>query len=90
MSGIWLVIREAATSKKFIVTLAGVISGALLKIGLDLPTEDVAVILSPLVAYIVGQGFADRGKEAAKVTAVAEASRGMATPEEAIEAVKNT
>lgn len=90
MNPIWSVVKEAATSKKFIVTVAGVISGALLKINLDLPTEDVAVVLSPLVAYILGQGWADRGKEAAKVTAVAEASRAMSTPEEAIEAVKNT
>lgn len=90
MNPIWLVVKEAATSKKFIVTLAGVISGALLKIGMDLPTEDVAVVLSPMVAYIIGQGWADRGKEAAKVTAVAEVSKGMSSTDEAIKAVKNT
>lgn len=90
MNPIWSVIKEAATSKKFIVTVAGVIAAAAMKINLELSTEAVATILSPIVAYIIGQGWADSGKEVAKVEAVAEAARGMSTPEEAIEAVKNT
>jgi hypothetical protein len=67
MNGILLMIREAGTSKKFIVTIAGTITAAFLKIGLDIPVEDVAAILAPVIAYLFAQGWADRGKEAAKV-----------------------
>ena len=90
MNGILSVIKEAATSKKFIATVAGAITAAALKIGMDLPTEDVATVLSPILAYIVAQGWADRGKEAAKVVAVADTASRLSSPTEAIDAVKNT
>lgn len=67
MNPIWQVIKEAATSKKFIVTVASVITAAAMKIGLELPTEAVATILAPAIAYILGQGWADTGKEAARI-----------------------
>lgn len=67
MSAIWLVIKEMLTSKKFIMSVASTAAAAALKIGLDLPVEDVAAILSPMIAYLLAQGWADRGKEAAKV-----------------------
>jgi hypothetical protein len=67
MNPIWQVIKEAATSKKFIVTVASVITAAAMKINLELSTEAVATILAPAVAYIIGQGWADAGKEATKV-----------------------
>jgi len=67
LSAFFLLFKEAATSKKFIMAVAGALTGALLKIGLDLPTEDVAAVLSPIIAYIVAQGWADRGAQAAKV-----------------------
>lgn len=90
MNPIWSVIKEFLTSKKFIAAVAGVIIAAASKIGLDLSTETVGLLIAPILTYLISQGWADRNKEAAKVQAVAEASRGMATPEEAIEAVKNT
>lgn len=91
MNGIIAVVKEAATSKKFIATLAGTITAAALKIGLDLPTEDVATVLSPIVIYILAQGWSDRGKEAAKVTAVAEAaSTGGMVTQDTIDTIKNT
>lgn len=65
-------LRELLLSKKFIAAVAGVIVGLAAKKGLAWDTETVAVIISPLVAYVVGQGVADRGKEAAKVSASAE------------------
>ena len=65
---------EMLVSKKFIVAIAGVIVAAAAKIGLDLDTESVALILSPIIAFILGQGVADSGKAAAKVTALADAS----------------
>jgi hypothetical protein len=85
-------IKEAVTSKKFITTIAGTITAAALKIGLDLPTADVATVLSPIVAYIFAQGWADQGKSAAKVHAVARVvtdDRQMNT-EETVEAIKTT
>lgn len=67
MSAIWLVIREMLTSKKFIVSIASAIAAAAMKIGLDIPVEDIATILAPIIAYLLAQGWADRGKEAAKI-----------------------
>lgn len=90
MNPIWSVIKEGATSKKFYAAVSGVIIAAAGKIGLELPTETVGLLIAPILTYLLSQGWSDRGKEAAKVAAVAEASRGMSTPEEAIEAVKNT
>lgn len=86
MNPIWQVIKEAATSKKFIVTVAGVIAAAAMKINLELSTEAVATILAPVVAYLFAQGWADSGKEAAKVEGAISlaASTGM-TVEEAKE-----
>lgn len=91
MDGILLMIKEALTSKKFIVTVASTITAAAMKIGLEMPTETVAAVLTPVIAYLLAQGWADRGKEAAKVqgtvalatmpeTAAASASDNIAQP----------
>lgn len=68
---IWSLIRETLKSKKFVLMIAGTLTAALMKIGLNLPTEDVAAVLTPLIAYLLAQGWADNGKEAAKINAVA-------------------
>lgn len=60
-------IVEALTSKKAIAAAAGLIIAAAGRIGLDLSTEAVTQILTPIVAYILAQGFADFGKPAAIV-----------------------
>lgn len=52
------------TSKKWVTSVAGVIVGLVGTLGLELPAESVVAILSPTLAYIVGQGVADHGKEA--------------------------
>ena len=57
------------TSKKFIAASAGVIISLGGTWGLDLPTDSVMAILSPIMAYIIGQGIADAGKEKAKIEA---------------------
>ena len=49
-----------ASSKKFLVTAATVL---LAGFGVDLPEEMVATV----IAYVVGQGIADHGKERAKL-----------------------
>lgn len=91
MNPIWQMIKEAVSSKKFITTVAGTIAAGTMKIGLDLPTETVATVLSPLVAYILAQGWADRGKGAEKVGAVANAANesGM-TADEKINVIKTS
>lgn len=68
---IWSLILELLKSKKFILMIAGTIAAAAMKIGLNLPVEDIAAVLAPLIAYIFAQGWADNGKEAAKINAVA-------------------
>lgn len=90
MSAIWLVIKEMLTSKKFIVSVAATIAAAAMKIGLDISVEDVATVLTPIVAYLLAQGFADRGKEAAKVNGtVAIATNQVAMTHSTSQAVKD-
>lgn len=60
------------TSKKFLATVAGVLVALGSKIGLDLPTEATLSIVGAIAAYVIGQGIADNGKEAAKVAAESE------------------
>lgn len=52
--------------KKLSAAIAGVIVSLAAFAGLDLDVEQVATVIAPIVAYIVGQGIADNGKEAAK------------------------
>lgn len=59
------------TSKKFIAAVVAVLVAIGTRYGLNLDPETVGVIIAPIVAYIVGQGMADRGKEAAAINATA-------------------
>lgn len=61
------VLKQLLSSKKLVAAAIGVIVAVGGRLGLDLSTEDVALIVGPIVAYILGQGIADHGKEAAKV-----------------------
>lgn len=56
-------------SKKFIATVAGLIITFAAKYGLNLDPITVQEILAVLIAYIIGQGIADRGKSAAIIQA---------------------
>lgn len=67
-------------SKKFVAGIAGMIAAAIARVGYDLPAEDVALILSTLVAAIVSQGVADLGKEKARVEAKASNPQGEPLP----------
>ena len=60
-------LRGIAGSKKFVAGIAGMIAAGLLRLGFDVATDDVLMILGPLMAAIVGQGVADVGKERAKI-----------------------
>lgn len=90
MNPIFQMVKEAVSSKKFVTTVAGTVAAAGMKVGLDLPTEDVAAILAPVVAYILAQGWADRGKGAAKVDAVARVATedSRLTTEDTINVIK--
>ena len=63
------VVADLVKSKKAIAAMATVLVAIGGKIGWDVSTEELMPILTPLVAYIVGQGIADNGKERAKVEA---------------------
>ncbi len=60
-------IKDMLGSKKAIAMIVGLVVSVAGKVGLDLPTEDLTAVLSPVLAYILGQGVADVGKEKAQV-----------------------
>lgn len=53
------VFADLLTSKRFVVLAAGVLTALAAKYGLSIDTESLAVILTPLVAYILGQSHID-------------------------------
>lgn len=53
-------------SKKFQAAVVGLIVAVAAKVGLDLDTEALLTVLSPILTYIAGQAMADIGKEKAK------------------------
>ena len=63
----WNAIADMLKSKKALTAIAAAIVAGGAKIGWDVSTEELMPILTPLMAYIVGQGIADHGKERAKV-----------------------
>ena len=60
-------IADLLQSKKALTAIATVGVGLLGHLGLNMTTADILPLLSPLMAYIVGQGIADHGKERAKI-----------------------
>ena len=63
----WDAIRTMLGSKKAIAAIAGVVVVLAGRIGLDLPTESIAEIVGLIIAYVLGQGLADIGKEADRI-----------------------
>lgn len=57
-------IRDLLASKKFLVAAISVVAHVAGRAGFELDQEAMLTILSPLYAYIVGQGIADHGKPA--------------------------
>ena len=55
------------SSKKALTAIAATVSAVIARIGFDVPSEEIVPIIAPIVAYIVGQGLADHGKETAKI-----------------------
>ncbi len=61
-------LKEMASSKKFIAMVGGLATVLVAKVGLDVPNETVMEMTGIVMCYLVGQGIADNGKEAAKVS----------------------
>ncbi len=60
-------LKVLLSSKKFLVSLSGVLFVLLNQIsGLNIPEATVIQVVGLLAAYVVGQGIADKGKEAVK------------------------
>ena len=60
-------IKGLLSSKKALAAIAGVVVTLVGKLGIDLDTDALGILITPIVAFVVGQGIADNGKEAAKV-----------------------
>jgi hypothetical protein len=68
------VVKDMLASKKFIavlVTIAVWVGG---RFGFEVDELTLTPVFAALAAYILGQGIADHGKEAAKITAAAAAA----------------
>lgn len=63
------VLADLFTSKKFLAALLGLVVVIVNHFGMNLDTDALMTALSPIIAYIVGQGIADHGKEQAIVNA---------------------
>ena len=61
---------EIFKSKKFWASLVGLVVTVLGHFGLDLNVEQIMTVVSPILAYVLGQAISDAGKERAKVEAV--------------------
>lgn len=61
------VLRGLLGSKKGLMAIVATIAAMVASIGWQVDKETLAIILAPVVAYIVGQGIADHGKEATRV-----------------------
>lgn len=59
---LWTVIRDMLMSKKFLSMVSGVIVAGAAKIGLEMSTDTVALLIAPIISYVLGQGVADIGK----------------------------
>lgn len=59
--------KDLLRSKKFRAALAGLIVAVISHFGLSIDPDMIMVFLSPLLAFIAGQGLSDIGKERAKI-----------------------
>ena len=63
----WDTIKGLLSSKKAVMTVLGVATGLIAKLGIDLPTEDLYAVVSPFLVYLGAQGLSDAGKGKAEV-----------------------
>ncbi len=71
--------KDILKSKKFVAACVGVVGVVLSillgKMGVMITDAQVVEFLAPIVGFVVGQGIADHGKEAAKIAAASRAER---------------
>jgi len=61
------VIKDLLSSKKFVASLVAMLTAVAIRLGMpEVQIEELIAIISPVLAYIGAQGFADLGKEKAK------------------------
>lgn len=65
----WSTAKEILKSKKALIALLSAVVYAAGRFGLDLDRDELLGVVTPLWAYVLGQGIADAGKEAAKLKA---------------------
>ena len=61
------ILVDLLTSKKFLAMVVGIIMSIATKYGLNIPEDLVNQLVALIVTYVVGQGIADSGKEAARI-----------------------
>ena len=62
------VIKDLLRSKKFVGALLTMVSAVAIRLGVpDVQLEEIIAMVSPMLAYIGAQGFADHGKGKAEV-----------------------
>ena len=61
------IVKELLQSKKFVAVLISITVWLAGYVGLDVDPIALAPIFATVIAYIVGQGLADHGKEAEKL-----------------------
>lgn len=60
-------VKTLLTSKKALATLAAILVWVIGRAGADVDAEELLPVIASLAAFVVGQGWADSGKEAAKL-----------------------
>lgn len=71
-------IRALLASKKFVAAVVGIVLAIAGRYGFNLDPELVRELVYILIAYIIGQGIADHGKDAAKINAAVEVNPARA------------
>lgn len=66
----WNTVKDLLKSKKALMALVALIVFVAGRFGLQLDKAELAGVVGPLWAYVIAQGVADKGKEAAKIEAV--------------------
>lgn len=61
-------LKDLLSSKKAVAGLVAIAAIVLNAVGLPIPEDTLTQIVAVVMAYIVGQGFADIGKEAEKAS----------------------
>jgi len=60
-------IKSLFRSKKFVAMITGIVLSILAKLGIGIPEDVIAEIITLVSVYIAGQGLSDIGKEKAKI-----------------------